>query len=451
MLEKKTNYITLLRSLKDSNKWNKYPLETAIDYAKEFGFDFITNFKFKKIFTFASPSTVRHVLTDNVDNYCKGTIFTQDIKPFLGNGLLTNVDPSWHKYRKIFQPPFQWRNLEKYEDIIVECVESRLAKYWEPIANSNEYIDISKEMSAITIDIISRILFGNNIINKIPIISNAVNIFQNPIGKVKFRHFFNISEKWTRPRNKEFKAAKHALDTLILEIISEKRQQNLTGEDLLSLFLRIQHDEPEANLTDQQLIDEINTLFIAGHETTANTLSFCLYLLSINPVIKKQLLKHYRHILQNKTPKFKHVQCLTYADQVIQESMRLFPPLYILQRRSLCEDSINDIIIPKNSMIIIHIFLLHRNTNQWYNPLAFDPDRFSDENKRKRDKYAYCPFGAGQRVCLGLGLAKIETQLILATIMQKYDLACPVNFRLKLLPRITLRPKNGIIMKLRNR
>ena len=237
------------------------------------------------------------------------------------------------------------------------------------------------------------------------------------------------------------------LDQTIYFLIEQRRKKPEGQNDLLSMLMEARDEETGEGMTDQQLRDEVATLFAAGHETSANALSWIFFLLGQNPGILQKLRVEVGSVLEGRKPALVDLAALPYVKQVIQESMRLFPPAWVIGREPLTEDQLGEYRLPKRATLVIPTWVIHRHPEFWPEPEKFDPDRFLPEKVKARDKFCYLPFGGGPRICIGINFAMMEMQLVLPMILQKYTLRLAENQRIEKEPLITLRPKNGILVE----
>jgi cytochrome P450 len=251
------------------------------------------------------------------------------------------------------------------------------------------------------------------------------------------------------PANRKVRQQLHVMDKMIYQLINQRRSTQEPYSDLLSLLLGVKHDETGERMSDQHLRDEIITLFVAGHETTANALSWTFYLLSHNPRWEAAARREAQSVLGTRSASFDDIMRLPVIHSIVQEAMRLYPPAWIIGRQAIEEDNIGGYRIQKNAVVIISPYVLHRLPGVWRNPDEFSPERFFQESKEKYHRFAYIPFGTGPRVCIGSQFAMLETQLVIATILRDFRLELAPHQTVLPEPLITPRPKNGMKMLLR--
>ena len=367
-----------------------------------------------------SAETAHRVLVENNRNYVKSPNY-KGLKLVLGDGLVTSEGEVWRRQRRLSQPAFHRERVASFVAAMVDETDRMLARWDEKVG---EVIDVHAEMMKLTLRIVARTLFSTVVGAEADEIGDAVG--------VAIHHANDYAEaiikppQWLPlPKNFRFKRSMKTLDALVFRIIDARRRgENTEAKDLLALLMAATEDG--RGMTDQQLRDEVMTLAMAGHETTANALAWTFYLLSRDPEVERKLRHDVRATLGDRAPLAEDAPKLKYASLVVHESMRLFPPVWALERQSIADDVIGGCHVPARSLIAISPFLLHRHRAYWENPEGFDPERFTPERSEGRPRFAYLPFGGGPRQCIGMGFAMIEAQMLLARITQR--------FRLELLP-----------------
>jgi cytochrome P450 len=398
-------------------------------------------------FLLSDPPDIKHVLQDNARNYHKSPLYAR-LRHSLGNGLLTSEDTFWLRQRRLAQPAFHRQRLTAMTDAMVSCTEQRLGR-WEHTVASGETIDLVAEMMALTQAIIVRTMFSTDLGATAEVVNRTWPIINRRIGET----FWSTKLETTLPlpANVRFRRALGELDAVVYRIIADRRQSQRDEADLLSMFLSARDEETGAGMTDQQLRDEVMTMLLAGHETTSLALSWTYYLLSKHPESERRITDEVDRVIGNRRPTFAHVEQLTCTRQVIEESLRLYPPAWGFSRLAMADDEIAGYRVPKGSIVFLIPFVIHRRAKLWPDPERFDPERFAPDREAVRPRFAYIPFGGGPRGCIGNQFAMIEAQLIVAMIAQRYriDLVPDPNIRPE--PLITLRPTPGIRARLRKR
>jgi len=352
------------------------------------------------------PDYVRHVLVDNNRNYSKETHTNQLFNKVVAEGLLTTEGETWRKQRRMMQPAFHRTRLEPMDAMIAEATETML-RGWQDFQARNQPVDIGLEMATLTLTVTTRALFGVILGDEVREVGEMVN------RAVAFL------EKPSDPRVRQ---SMEQLDAVVARIIKQRRHDFQDRGDLLSSMMLTRDSETGEAMNDQQLRNQIMTLMLAGYETTASALSWTWYLLSQKPAAFARLRSEAQRVLDGRAPRYGDLENLPYTRQVLNEGMRLFPPAWTLGRRALGEDEIGGYHVAPGTTIAICIYTLHRHPGFWDRPDAFDPDRFTPENSAGRHKYAFIPFGAGPRQCIGNTFGLMEASLIIAHVAQHHEL-----------------------------
>jgi cytochrome P450 len=386
---------------------------------------------------------IHRVLVENAKNYTKSRNY-QGLKLVLGDGLVTSEGDFWRRQRRLAQPAFHRDRLAAFAQTMADDTASMLAQ-WAP--QKGKEIDVHAEMMALTLRIVARTLFSTVVGAEAEAIGRALSIaihFANDYAEAMVR-----LPRWLpTPANVRFTRAVKTLDELVFRIIDERRKGTFEVHDLLAMLMSAMDDTTRTGMTDRQLRDEVMTLVMAGHETTANALTWTWYLLSKAPEIERRLHAEVASVLGGRRPTIDDLPKLRYTAMVIQEAMRLYPPVWAFERQAIEDDVIAGYAIPARSIIAVSPYALHRHRAHWENPEGFDPARFTPERIAERAKYAYLPFGGGPRLCIGNGFAMMEAQIILAMVVQRHRLALVPGRPVEAEPVITLRPKRGLPMTL---
>ena len=394
----------------------------------------------------SSPEGAKHVLVDNPKNYQKSRNY-DGLKVMLGNGLLTSEGEFWKRQRRLSQPAFHRDKLVRFADQMVSATDDMLNE-WQTRAASGEPFDVHREMMAVTLRIVGLTLFNVDMAGEqAERIGDAVTVAIHWCNK-HVESVFRVPLAVPIPRNVKFRRALRTLDSTVNEIIVDRRKSGELGNDLLSMYMQASDAETGEKMNDKQLRDEVMTLILAGHETTANALTWTFYLLSKHPEIRAKLKEEVTRVLGDRTPTFDDVKQLEYTSWVIQEGMRHYPPVWVFEREALEDDVIDGFRVPKGSGVAVSPWVMHRSAKYWENPDAFDPERFSPARSASRSKHLYLPFGGGPRVCIGNMFAMMEAQLMLARITQKFFLHHDPSHVAEPEPVVTLRPKYGMRMTL---
>ena len=405
-----------------------------------------------KINLILTAEDAKYVLQENNKSFIKGRAY-RVLSMVLGNGMLTSNGDFWHRQRKLAQPAFYKQRLALLVDTISDETNLLIKNWQGQLAESNgkKTVQIPKEMMATTLKIVTKALFGTDIDpEKIEQISFDIDEL-NELASIQMRTPIRLP-LWIPSRfNQRFKTSSSRVHAVIQEIISTRRNilennPNAEFDDLMQMLITAKDEETGEQMSDQQLKDEIITLFLAGHETTAMAMSWALYLLAQHPAVVQKMRNEIKEVLGDSTTlHYDSMRTLPYSMQVIQEVLRLYPPAWAFSRQVLNDEVVGGYLIPKNQQVLINTYILHRNTAYWDNPEVFNPDNFLPEKIKERPTYAYLPFGGGPRLCIGNNFALMEMQIMLVALVRHFDFD-PIETVIPE-PQITLKPKGG--MKLR--
>lgn len=385
------------------------------------------------------PEDIKRVLQENNQNYHKG-VFYKELGRILGKGLLNSEGEFWKKQRKLIQPSFHKQRISEFVEIMAQETE-KTSENWKKISS----LDISKEMMRLTFAIVGRTLFRTEVESYAARIEHSLKIALELVTK-RITRIFPFPFSWPTPENLKLKRALKDMHSVVDELIAERKKN--PSNDLISMLLEVRDEETGETMSESQVRDEAITLLLAGHETTANALSWGFYLLSKHPEICEKVREEANRVLGDKTPNLEDVQKLTYTRKVLDEVLRLYPPAWVIERTAMGPDQIGGYDVETGTNISICIFNIHRNPDFWENPDKFDPDRFDEERSVDRPKYAYLPFGGGPRICIGNIFALTEATLILAMLVKNYKFQTDPNHPVVMEPLVTLRPKYGILLNI---
>ncbi len=399
----------------------------------------------------AQPDLIREVLVTQSDKFEKAPLDKQILGKFLGNGLLIS-DGAFHKrQRRLAQPAFHSKRIQNYAEVMVDYA-NRIMAGWQ----NKAIVNVVEEMMHLTMLIVSKTLFDADAItgsgDTAETISSAMDDFQ-AVSNRDYQRGFSLPSWIPTADNRLRNQAATKFNQVMEQIIAERRQTAVNGQitdtgDLLSMLM-LSVDEDGEFMDDAQLRNEVATLFAAGHETTSNALSWTWYLLAQHPEVEANLHAELDNVLAGRQPTLADLPTLPYSLQIIKESMRLYPPAWILNGRLALEDvEMGGYTIPKGSTIFVSPYVMHHLPPYFDEPEAFKPERFTPEFEKSLPKYAYMPFGGGARVCIGNAFAMMEAQLILATIAQRFRLELATDKPVQYKAQITLTPEDGIQMRL---
>jgi len=388
----------------------------------------------------SDPHYIRDILVKDNKNFIKSRGLQMLSRRLLGKGLLTSEGELHRRQRRLIQPVFHKQRIDAYSETMVDCTARRSTGYVDGAP-----LDMGEEMMKTALAIAAKTLFGADVDEEADEISDAMTEAMN-IFDLLADPFVAITEKLPLPRNKRIKQARDRIDATVYRMIEERRASAEDRGDLLSLLLKAQDEDDGTVMTDQQLRDEAITLFLAGHETTANAMTWTWYLLSQNPDAVEKLHEEVDRVLEGRLPALQDVPNLHYTRMVFAESMRLFPPAHSFGREALEQYKIGDYDVPKGATIIISPYLMHRHPRYWDNPEVFEPERWLPEKAEARPKTVYIPFGGGPRTCIGEPFAWLEGVLVVATLARHWQFSLAQGHPVDVQPLVTLRPKHGMKM-----
>jgi cytochrome P450 len=393
------------------------------------------------------PAGVKRVLQDNADNYGRETRSIAVLRATLGEGLLTTAGEGWRRKRRLAQPAFHKQRLAGFAATMAEAAAACVER-WRPLAERGTAFDVAPEMARLTLHILGLCIFERDLTGEADSIAQAVvAALHHTVDNLGA--LFPLPESVPTPANRRFKAALRELDRVVLGLIDERRRSGQDRGDLLSMLLAARDEETGEGLSDRQLRDELMTLLLAGHETTAMSLSWTLYLLSLHPAVRRAVEEEARAVLGQRRPGAEDLPRLRVTRMVLEESMRLYPPAWLITRSVTADDEIGGYRIPAGTGVLLSPYVTHRDPALWDNPEGFDPERFAPERAEDaaRPRYAYFPFGGGPHLCIGAGFAMMEAAIILATIARSLRLDLVPGRPVEVQPLVTLRPKAGIWMR----
>lgn len=410
------------------------PLAFLTRLAREHGD--VAHFTFgpQHLYLINHPDLIRDVLVTRQRSFMKGRAL-QRTKILLGEGLLTSEGDLHLRQRRLMQPEFHRDRLPRYAEVMLANAE-RMAGEWR-----EDEMDVAREMSRLTLSIVAQALFGTDVRGEADEIRRALSELME-IFTILLNPFTVWLEKLPLPRKRATDRAIARLDQTIFRMIEERRAAGTDRGDLLSMLLLAQDEEGGGGMSDRQVRDEAMTLFLAGHETTANALSWTWYLLSQDPDVERRL-----HEEVDSAPTA--YDQLPFTRMVLAESMRLYPPAWVIGRLALEDVEIGGFTVPRGAIVIVSQYVMHRDPRFWPDPMRFDPTRFAGEPSWP--KFAYFPFGGGSRICIGEGFAWMEGVLVLASLARRWRLSLAQDNPPVPNPVITLRLRGGIRMRAERR
>lgn len=398
------------------------------------------------VYVLRSPAAIHHALVAHPERYSKRSRGFIKLREFLGDGLLTAEGEHWRRQRRIAQPAFHRQRIAGFAATMTRLTKAMLQR-WDHLSARGEVVDVDREMTRLTLRIAGETLLSADVEGDADVVGRSVSALNTWASRSMLRLLH--PPMWVPIKiNRAAQAGSKALDELVYGMITERRASGHDPGDLLSMLMRAVDEETGESMSDEQLRDEIMTIFLAGHETTANALSWTLYLLSLHPRVARAVADELVQVLGGRTPTVDDLPALTLTERVVQESLRLFPPAWSIGRYFAADDVVDGWRLRGPGVLLISPYLSHRDPAHWPNPEGFDPDRFLPETVRARPRYAYFPFGGGPRICIGNAFAMIEAKLVLATILQRFRPALAPGHAVEPEPLITLRPRYGVPMTL---
>jgi cytochrome P450 len=396
-----------------------------------------------RLYLVSSPEGVKHILQDNHRNYNKGY---DRAKPLLGEGLVTAEGEKWRRQRRLMQPAFHRQRLAELLPTMTHAT-SEMLNHWKTKRGADEPMDIAKEIMLLTQTIILRTMFSSDIGRNPEEIAEAFGTALEYLNLAIVAPFPILQSLPTRA-NRRFRRAMRVIDKAVYGIISERRESGEKRNDLLQMLLDARDEDSGEGMSDQQLHDEVLTIFLAGHETTASLLGWTFYLVGQDAQVEERLRAEISTVLDGREPVMEDFGKMPYTMQTLHEVLRLYPPAWMFARQPIEDDVINGYRIPAGATVTLSPYVTHRLPHVWDQPDRFDPDRFAPERESERPRYAFFPFGGGPRMCIGNNFALMEAPALLAMIMHSYQLKLAPGYTIKAQPSATLRPRPGVYMNI---
>jgi len=394
------------------------------------------------------PEQIEHVLQRQHRIYRKTRLIAK-LEPVLGKGLLTSDGDLWASQRKLIQPAFHRRKIDALFGTMCEVIDSRVSN-WKNAARSGEPFDVAREMATTALEIAVRTMFGADIGNRIDTAIECIEYLQIETPKRVFS-LTPLREWIPNSARSRFIAARRELDDIIYGIIDARRASTHDRDDLMSMLMESRDEATGARMTDRQLRDEMMTMFAAGHETTANAMTWMLSLLAEHQDVRDGVVAELEDCFGDADPVVEGLSKLGWTTAIINETLRLYPPIWWTSRVNVEDDEIAGHRIRKNTIVIVCPWTIQRHPEVWQKPDSFEPQRFLPENSRGRHKFAFFPFGAGPRVCVGSGFAMMEMKLILAAVLRRFELEKIGAAEIEPGPYLTLKIRDGFRIRVRER
>jgi cytochrome P450 len=435
--------VSRIRSFSDSLEMASDPVAVLSKYNALLG----DTFRFylggiKEAIVTIDPAVIQHVLKANSENYKKSHVQVERMGHFLGKGLLTTHGEPWRTQRRLIQKGFDRKQLEALSAIMHESLAESLRGF-EAKVNAGP-VDIYPNLMKMTFAMVARSLFGAKLVEAdIDLVSDTICTVQEFIVRQTLQPYLN---PWfaVSGQIRKHDAMRTRADAVLMRYIKTRRQQ-APGSDLLQTLMDARYADGEG-MTDELVLSESMQLLVAGHETSSNALSWILYLLSSHPEALARVHQEIDSVLGDAPITFSDVIRFEYTTQVVMESLRLYPPFWMIDREAIADDRIGDTVIPAGSTVIVYVYGAHHAASRWPNPETFDPERFSKANAKLHAPFTHLPFGGGPRTCIGGNYAMLQILMIVSTILRKYDFEIVPGQTIEAHPMVILRPRHGIRM-----
>lgn len=400
---------------------------------------------FRDIILVFKPEFIKYILQENNKNYRKSFGY-DELKLLLGQGLLTSEGDFWRKQRRLAQPAFHKEKISYLVNIMGEVVMDTV-HHWKKQYKNGDELNITFEMNKLALEIVSRTLFQSDVsVKEIDELNEALGIVIE-VGAKRIRDPFQ-PPRWVPTKdNRESKQAVKDIRSIVVKIIEKRMHTAERFDDLLDMLIHSVDEETGERMSMEALLDEVMTIFIAGHETTANALAFAWYLMATHPKEKEKLNKEIQSLNAEK-PGMMSLRELKFHRMVIDETLRLYPPAWIIGRQAINEDKLGDFDVPALCTCGLPVYVIHRSATYWKDPDSFIPERFNEENISSIPKYAYFPFGGGPRLCIGQMFAIYEMQIAMYILWKNFDFRLTDGYKMEIEPLITLRTKKPITMNI---
>ncbi len=395
----------------------------------------------RRIFLLSRPEHIHQVLVKDAHKFHKSPVYRIFLGRALGEGLLTSEGDFWRRQRKLAQPAFHHGRIQSYAETMTDYADAT-AKRWA----GQETVQVGQEMARLTLEVVCRTLFSTDIRGQADRIGHALTELLEAVTEATGAPVF-LPEWLPTRNNRRIRRGVAELDSVIMPLIEERRRRGDDTGDLLSMLL-LARDEDGNGMSDQQVRDEAVTIVLAGHETTANALTWAWTLLAQHPEVEAKLHEELAEVLGGDLPSLEHVRQLTYTDMIIKETMRLYPPIPEFGRQAQEDVQLGDYAVPAGTIIIVPVYAVHHDARWFDEPDTFRPERFAKEAAATLPKFAYLPFSGGPRVCIGNSFAQMEAVLLLATLAQRYRLSLEPGQTVTPEATLTLRPKENLTMHL---
>ena len=402
--------------------------------------DFMRYRGFYDVYLVNHPDFIRPVLTQDYRHFSKRMIDYRALAQVMGNGLVTSDGPHWVRQRKLMQPLFSNRRVNGFGDRINGLTALLMREWDERVGGETVWID--REMTRLTFQIVGETLFGSDLApnaDEVAGILEVVNLYG-----LELRALMTLFPWIPTPYNLKWRRSMKRLDRIVYGLIAARRGRGVGDDDILDCLIQALDEDTGEGMDEKQVRDQMVTLMLAGHETSANALAWTLYLLDTHPDVEARLAENLAAALNGAPATADDLPRIPYLKQVVQESLRIYPPVWGYGRRSEQQEEFNGHVLPANAHVSVVPYALHRHPEFWPDPERFDPDRFQPNRAESRHPYSYLPFAAGPRTCIGAGMAMLETQLVLAQILQRFRVRIVPGHPIETMAKITLKPRYGM-------
>jgi cytochrome P450 len=399
------------------------------------------------VYLVVHPDHVKHVLQDQHRNYPKTPFVNDKWRMVVGEGLICSEGDFWRRQRRLAQPAFHRKLIEGFGAVMVEHT-ARMLDRWEGHAQRGEEVNVTVEMTHLALAVLAQSLFSADWTREAEVMGPAVEV---AIGHAyhQMESFITLPEFIPTPANRRFQKARAALDEIVYRLIAERHRTSEQPSDLLAALMSARDEETGGSrMSDEQVRNEVMTFMFGGHETVAAGLSWTLYLLSLHPEAARRLTAEVASVRGGRPPTVEDLPKLTYTDMLIHESLRLYPPVWLISRTPVADDVIGGYHIPAGSMVLLSSYASHRHPAYWSDPDGFDPERFSPERSAERPRHAWFPFSGGPRKCIGDYFGLMEMQIVISMIAQRFRVDLAPGHPVVPKPGITLGQKHGMFMSL---
>jgi len=446
---KKIPSISLIKSLFETSKMVRSPLQVLNAHAKELGENYFYRFGgVKKVLVSTDPVVLKHILKSNHINYKKSDIQTEHMKAFLSDGLLTSHGESWFKQRKLMNEGFRPKALHGLIEIMTDCLRHNMPQFKK---NLLENADLASELTSLTFSMAARSLFGSDVKDdEIKTISDAISKIQGFIVK-------NIVQPYAKPwfyctgQWQHYQGLREKSDAIIFEKIKQRKSSGIKNDDILQILIDTVYEDTGKAMTDKQLLSEIIQLLVAAHETSSNTLCWMIYLLcEYSPESFDRLRVEFESVVGHRTLHMDDLNLLSFAKSVINETLRMYPPFWMIDRVAINDDEIDGVIIPANTTLIALVYGVQNSSNYWDKPDMFIPDRHMNNVDNKKTKgITFLPFGTGPRTCIGSKYAMLQMLMVMKELIFQLDFE--IDSLPDMNPMVILKPSKNVKLKVSKR